>query len=102
MIDFEKQPLWRLLNHIEHDDYTLAFGAWSEHLQNMSKPCEHCPYATPRAERECCACLEARYRTLSLYKSGQTGIEGQLLRAARKLNRHCTNGAHDTREMVKA
>ena len=90
MLNPEKQPLKQLLVHIERGEFQLAFETWSNFLRTTRQPCDHCPYPSPKVEHQCCACLEAKFRTLSLYKSGQTAVETQLLSAARNLNHHCT------------
>lgn len=83
-----KQVLEQLLTLIERGECRLALVTWSEHHHQVAQTCDHCPYKDNDKDDDCCMCLEAKLRTLSLYEHGCDAFEQSLLNAARKLDQY--------------
>ena len=77
-----------LLPLIERNNYQLALRVWFDYRHSNPELCQHCPYKDSlHKPDDCCQCLEAKLRTLSLYQHDGGTYEDSLVGAARKLSR---------------
>lgn len=83
---YDKGLVLDILRLLDQDKCQQALMAWHNHRQDTTELCTPCPYEqTLKGRNNCCQCLEAQLRTLSLYQHGGGHFEALLIEGARKL-----------------